>query len=178
MREVELKILDIDVKNVKSKLKALGASCSGTHLMHINIFDYPDGRLLRNGILFRLRTSQGKTVLTLKKHHSSGKFKDSEETEMEVPDVKSFVSILGSLGYVCAEEQEKRRTTYHVNGVEVEIDEYPGVPPYLEIEGPKKNIEALVKKLGFRMSQTTNYTYQQVIKSYGLDPKRLLFQNR
>ena len=56
-----------------------------------------------------------------------------------------------------------------------EIDEYPLITPYLEIEGTPKNIQRYVNKLGFIMEQTTPLTAPQVLKKYKVNQHFLKF---
>ena len=57
-----------------------------------------------------------------------------KELETEVADFHTTHEILQELGYTARAYQENRRTSYSFNDCDVEIDERPLIPPYLEIE--------------------------------------------
>lgn len=57
-----------------------------------------------------------------------------KELETEVADFETTNCILQELGYTPRAYQENRRTSYAYNDCDIEIDERPMIPPYLEIE--------------------------------------------
>ena len=59
---------------------------------------------------------------------------------------------------------------FKLEKLKIEIDKYPSIPAYLEIEGSKKEIENLLKRLGYKLSQTTNMNATSVLKYYNVNP--------
>ena len=57
------------------------------------------------------------------------------ETEIEVPSIKEANGLLEALGYSYKSYQEKERITYSFENYEIDIDTWPGLPTYFEIEG-------------------------------------------
>ena len=59
---------------------------------------------------------------------------------------------------------------YTVNGCEVDIDYWPGIPTYLEIEGPSEDaVYHIVDVLGFKKEDCTSLDVQGIYKSYGIE---------
>lgn len=98
-----------------------------------------------------------------------------EELEVGVSNERNTSKIISSLGLVLVKEREKRRTSFVLGKTSIEIDTYPGVPPYLEVEGNKNTIPNTVKKLGYTMKDTTNITSTKVLKKYGKNSDFLKF---
>ncbi len=177
MQEIELKILDIDIKEIEKKLIKLGADKISTNLVSVNIFDFEDSRIKKKRELLRLRQIGDKIELTHKgKRKEDIEFKISEETETTVESFEEMKKILEKIGLICINESEKTRTSFKIGKTKIEIDQHPKIPPYLEIEGTKEDIEDIVKKLGFSMNDTCDLTGSKVIKKYGVNPKNLKFE--
>lgn len=62
-----------------------------------------------------------------------------------------------------------------MNNTKIEIDEYPKIPPYIEIEGSEENIEKTVGLLGYTMSDTCTLTATEVIQEAGENSEFLTF---
>ena len=53
--EVERKFLDVDLDDLRSRLREQGARCLGAHFESNTVFETPDNPLFSNGRLLRLR---------------------------------------------------------------------------------------------------------------------------
>ena len=58
-----------------------------------------------------------------------------KETEIVVPSIEEANSLLEALGFSYKSYQEKRRITYLLDNHEIDIDTWPGIPTYFEVEG-------------------------------------------
>jgi len=160
MKEIEVKIIEINKKEVEAKLRKLGAKKAFSGKIEAIIMDYPDKRLKKNKQILRLRKmiseSKVKCILTHKHQKKVNlKAKTVEETEFEIESFEKMQKVLSSLGLVKIWELNKLRTSWGINKCHVEIERYLGkhkfVPCFLEIEGPStKTVYAMAKKLGFR----------------------------
>ena len=125
----------------------------------------------------RLRNTNGKTTITIK-HILNPKIQEENgsnlqkvmETEMEVPSIEDGNSILEQLGFCFRNYQEKERVTYDVNGVEVDIDSWPLIPTYVEIENDSDEIIFdTVRKLGLQQHEIVSCNTADVYNKYGID---------
>lgn len=74
------------------------------------------------------------------------------------------------LGYKHKAYQENKRISYLLDGVEIEIDFWSLIPPYLEVEGKSiQEVELMVEKLGYNMEQTTSINTKKVYEKYEVD---------
>jgi len=176
MLEIELKILEINPQEIEAKLLCLGAKKEGTVLVVDKSFDFSNRFLHKKRQLLRLRALGDKFFLTHKKKTQENKiFKIIEETETKIGDIKVMENILKKLGMRVVKCREKRRTSFVLGKARCEIDQYPLIPPYLEIEGSKKDIISILKKLGYSLKDTTTKSASKVLKKYNVDSKFLKF---
>jgi len=172
MREVEVKIIDVDRERVEARLSSLGATQTFDGDQLTIFFDYPANSIAKAKNLLRLRKTGDKTQLTFKKFIDSGSLKIRDEYEVLVSDFESMRLILESLGLSQTKRMEKHRTSYALNsGVEVDIDKYAGeyshIPELLEIEGKDvERVQLHAKLLGFRPEECKSWTTFDLIDYY------------
>ena len=172
MKEVEVKIIEIDRGQVEAKLRSLGATKILDDAVDTLFFDFPDNSISKAKNLLRLRRVGDKITLTFKKFVEGDTAKVRVENEVAVSDLEITKSILQSLGLIPTLHMEKHRTSYLLpSGVEVDIDKYTGryshIPTLLEIEGPDDaTIQAHVKLLGFKREECKSWTTFDLIDYY------------
>ena len=150
--EYEVRILNIDKNEIIEKLNKLNASFEWDALQQRYVYDFIPKI---EGKWIRLRTNGLKSTLTIKNLVSS-EIDGTQELEIEVDSFERTNLILKELGYVAKGYQENRRIQYLLNGVEIDIDSWPLIPTYLEIEGPSEEaVYNAVSALGFSVSDTT-----------------------
>lgn len=177
MKEIEVKILDINPKQVVARLKRLKAKKVEQGIVRFALFDYPDGRLLKNNSFVRVRTLGGRTELVMKMPVKVDNYKKMEEIETTVGDYDAVVKILESLGLKKFYEIEKYRATYKLGKTKFELDKIPRVPWFMEVESDsEKYVDKGVKALGFNMSDTTSIRGDQVCRKYGVKSKFFTFK--
>lgn len=162
--EHETKVLDIDVKEIEGKLKKLGAKKKSEALLRRWVFDLSQGKEW-----IRLRDNGKNATLAYKKKNGSG-ISETEEIEVEVEDFDRTYEILSKMNFRNKYYGESKRKIYTLKGIEFCIDEWPKVPPLLEIEAEseKKVIEGL-KLLGLEGKDAGNLCMIDVCRKYGVD---------
>lgn len=250
--EKEIKILDIDVENVKEKLENIGAENKGKKEQKIYVYDIPtlyyrfleirellqaDSPILVNTnvkkievlirefkdlindndlndiikkynlnniediltksipeiIVFlydndieklfnqlkinpnkwiRLRQSNDKSVLT-SKHiltKDTSDFQSVIETEFEVSSLEETNLFLESIGIARRSYQEKNRYSYIYKNAEIEIDIWPLIKPYMEIECEEEEIiNEIIEKLELNNKEIVSLNTEQLYKRIGID---------
>jgi adenylate cyclase, class 2 len=89
-------------------------------------------------------------------------YKIREEHEIRVSDQEEVSRIIEGLGLRPCFRYEKFRTTYRLPGIrnlKLEVDETP-IGPFLELEGPRREIDRAAARLGFGPAE-------YITKSYG-----------
>lgn len=164
--EIEVKILEINVDEIIAKLNALGAKKIGEKMQKRFVYDF--NPKIENSWI-RLRTDGAKTTLTVKEIHND-RIDGTKELEVVVDNFEKTNLLLEKLGYIAKGYQENKRISYILDNVEIEIDFWPRIPPYLEIEARTiLEVETMVKKLGFDILQSTSISTTKVYKKYGID---------
>ena len=164
--EFELKVLDVDVEVVKAKLEGLGAELVA--IFNQKRFTYDINPKTKDKWI-RLRSDGRQTTLCFKSIESD-KIDGTKEVEFEVPNFEAANEFLECIGIPSKQYQENRRTRYLLDGVEIDIDEWPLIPPYIEIEANnEQEVLQMVKKLGLENEKVTSANTQDVYKMYGID---------
>ena len=167
MKEIEVKILEINVGKTEKKLKEIGAEKVFSGELVDSYFDFPDKRLEKEEKILRLRNKGDRVILTYKKMINREKAKVMDEHELEVHDFQLLKTIFKELSLFPVYEFKKHRTTYELNEIHFEIDKYPGIPAFLEIEAPDlATINEMVSKLGFSPDETNSYSIKEVLEHY------------
>lgn len=164
LTEYEVRVLEINVKDIEKKLKEIGAEFCWDKLQRRYVYDFipkVDGKWIR------LRTNGDKTTLTIKNLVSS-EIDGTQELEVSVDDFERTNLILKELGYEAKGYQENRRVQYILNGVEIDIDYWPLIPTYLEIEGSSEDdVYSVLSLLGFKKEDATTKDVESLYLDYG-----------
>jgi adenylate cyclase, class 2 len=133
--EHEAKILDIDPEATERLILDHGGTRLGDKLMRRYVYDITPGDESK---WIRLRDAGGEATLAVK-HITSDAIDGTHEVEVAVDDFESTNELLAMLGFTPKSYQENRRTSFVLDSVELEIDQWPLIPPYLEIEGQSRD---------------------------------------
>lgn len=177
MVEIETRILDIDINEIKIKLSKLNASLVKDENQVNNIYDFSDGRLLKAKGYARVRiiedrlNSKAHYYMTTKKLISQEKYKIMEENEVEVDDPVTAENILKSLGLQLVQSIKKHRESYKYKNtlVEIDVNDKSFCPfPYIEIESSsEEELKEIVELLGYSMKDTTSKTIYEILGERG-----------
>jgi adenylate cyclase class 2 len=171
MREVEVKVLDVDRADIEKKIIALGAKKTFDGEIRAIYYDSPEHFVRKTGGTFRLRKEGATAVLTYKRHVEDPDAKVREEKEVTVSDFDVMREILESAGFSAWLEMRKKRTTYQIGGLHLEFDRYLDacdfIPEFLEIEGTDVGeVYRCAELLGFRKEDCRPWDAVQVAEYY------------
>jgi adenylate cyclase class 2 len=174
--EIEVRFLDIDKQALVAQLRArTDVEDLGEHMLKEAIFY--DSALVwqKQGKRFVRVRDYGNGTVELTYKESADAVAGTKEIECTVSDFDTMCRFLEAVGLVLYRVQEKYRHTFHMKHatgetVIIDIDTWPTIPPYVEIEG---NSEALVQKtaelLGFDYIQAETRNARRVIEEvYGV----------
>jgi adenylate cyclase, class 2 len=186
VKEIEVKVLNIDRSLLRAKLRAMGAQYHSSEFQENRMFDYPDRRLYlkEDGSYIRIRTvrdlnSESSThLLTLKKTLSREKYKIAQETETQVEDPEAMEQFLTQLGFERVRSDQKLRETWLWQGLHFELDLWAGLPAYLEVEGPDEAaVEKGLAELGYTLADSTSMNLNEVLALYKIEADSLCFED-
>jgi adenylate cyclase, class 2 len=177
MKEIELKILDVNPKDEEEKLKKLGFKKVWEGIILEKSFDSKTGDLKKRKELLRLRRAYDKVELTFKgKKEKHPHLRVREEIEVHPDSFEKMEDILNALGFESVSTREKKRISYKYEEVKAEIDEYSGLKPYMELEGSEREVMEMLNKLNYTINDTTNKSSKDLLKEHGLNTKKLFFE--
>ena len=185
MEEIEVKFLNVNPEVLQSKLESIGAKRVGEYFYRRRVFDYPDWRLDKQGAWLRLRDEEDKITLSfkqrlgIKSHDGTTEDSGMEEVEIEVNDFEKTVILLNKLGFIEKHYAENKRIRWIKDGIEFDIDTFPELEPYLEIEAPSwKKIDEAIEWLELNPSEKKIFSTNQIYALKGIliaDYTRLAF---
>lgn len=168
--EYESRILEVDVNKIINKLEELNAEKIGD--WHYVRYVY-DTKPVSENKWIRLRTNGKEATLTYKEFNSAT-IDGTKELEIEVSDFDKTSQMLCILGYEARSIQENKRIRYMLDDVEIDIDTWPLIPTYVEIEGKNEtdvnNVINILKSYG---KEVTSLDVQGIYERYGYDKEKL-----
>lgn len=146
--EIEAKFVDITIDAMRKQLKELGAELvQPMRSMKRVTIDSP--AMKQKEAFLRVRDEGDKTTMTYKQFDTLS-LDGVKEIEVTVSDFDTTIALLAEAGLPYGSLQESRRETWNLEGVEIVIDEWPWLNPYVEIEGPTEEaVISTAEKLGF-----------------------------
>jgi len=166
-REIEVRFLEIDVDAILNKLHAMGAADEGEDFFREIIFYDKAGHWQYDEKKFvRIRQTKSGTFVTFK-HNEEDTATGTKEVEFEAKNAETIKKFLEEIGLVAFREQEKKRHTFRMGEVAVDIDTWPSIPTYVELEGPSEDeLKAVAAKLELTWSKAIFESPRYVIEKY------------
>ena len=152
--EFEAKFYPVDKDQLRIKLKEIGATLvSPEHLMRRVIYDHKSHPEFTCDFV-RVRDEGTKITMTAKTHSQTGKMEDEKEVEIIVDNYDNTTKIFTAMGFSPDRYQETLRESWILEDVHIDIDTWPGLETYCEIESSSEDkIKIVSEKLGFDWSE-------------------------
>lgn len=171
------------VDNDKARLIQLAASESQVYLLTNRVYASASGNYVRIRESKDVATGQTETILTVKSN--AGTFDEENEVNTCATKSQDLDVVLRALGCTHQYTIQKLRTVVHVPGLgELDFDEAPGLPPFLEVEAQSmRKLNQLVKRLGLAGRNETFGISDLYFEQYGITKENrntnddLLFSN-
>jgi adenylate cyclase class 2 len=164
--EIEVRFLEIDKDALVARLGELGARDEG-EVMLDEVICYDKDLTWQNGgtKILRVRKAGEAITLSFKDRQNGDTVDGTEEVELTVSDFDTAVTFLERLGYPAYRHQEKLRHTFVLDGVTVDIDTWPRIPTYVELEGDSEQaLKDTAQKLGFDWADAVTDSPRKVIE--------------
>lgn len=146
--EIEAKFLDVDFGEMRTKLEELGAVCEQSmRLMRRAIIETPELEAKHSFVRIR---DEGDNVTLTYKQVDDDSLTGVKEVEVNVSHFEDTILLFEQLGLKYKSFQESYRETWRLDDVEIMLDEWPWLKPYIEVEGPSEiRVKEVATKLGF-----------------------------
>ena len=148
IQEIEVRFLEIDPEDLKKKLKKLGAEDLGEDYFKEILFYHTDPILNDNRRRFvRIRQTKHGAILTFK-HRNEHHGISTKEIEFGINNAEKAQLFLEETGWAVSRFVEKKRHSFKLNGVEIDIDLFPKAPYFVELEGnSEEDLRKMAKAL-------------------------------
>ncbi len=172
--EFEATFTNIDKDDIRNRLKNAGAKLIRPEFVQKRVvFNLPKGHEIPGGWL-RVRDEGDKITMSLKIVNGD-KIEDQKETQLTVNNFDEAAIILETIGCDKKAYQESKRELWKLDGVEITIDEWPFLEPFVEVEGKsEEEVKNVSEKLNFDYSKA-KFCAVDVLYSekYGISQDRI-----
>ena len=151
--EFEATFSNIDKSAIVAALTKMGATLSRPEFMQKRVvFNLPHGHEIKGGWV-RVRDEGDKTTLSLKVVDGEA-IENQKEIYLVVNSFEQAELLLTSLGCERKAFQESKRELWQYDGVDITIDEWPYLEPFVEVEGPSEaKVQEVAGLLGLDYDQ-------------------------
>lgn len=159
---MEIKVLDVDSNIIEEKIFSLGAKKVFDDTRVITYFSHKDIK-----VPFLKLTEEGEKLKL-----SSQNNETHEEVKLFVSRKEECIKLLGTLGYFPVSEVKARRISYELGSIDFDIDKFPEIPAFLEIdlgESPDISLEQILTNLGIEQNKKGQMSTPDIVKLYGKD---------
>ncbi len=155
--EIEAKFLDVNHDKIREVLKSKGAKLvQERQLMKRKNFDFPGRKLQEIGGWVRVRDEGNKITLAYKQLDHRG-VDGTKEVYVVVNSFDDTCLLLESISLECTSYQETKRESWMLGDVEIELDEWPWIKPFIEIEAHDEDkLREVSKILGLNFKKAVH----------------------
>lgn len=137
--EIEAKWLAIDPTEMRQALERARATLASPERSMIRRnFDYPDMHLEKVGGWVRVRNEGDKITLSYKQLNNRT-VHGTKEVDVVVDDFDATCNFLKAIGLKQTSTQETKRESWKLGDTEIEIDTWPWIPTFVEIEAKSED---------------------------------------
>ncbi len=165
MKEIEARFLEVDIEEMRKKLKALKAKKVHPMMVYRRyIFNLQNPN--EKGYA-RVRQEASGITMTIKKY-GANKYASEFEVALDNTTLEEARDFMLGAGFTQKAYHETLREKYKLPSVnEIVIDVIPGLPPYIEIEAPSEaKMVAISEKLGLKMEDAKYGAYGKQFEEY------------
>jgi len=168
-KEIETRFLDINKDELVKKLTSLGAVDKGEEKLEEIIFHAADESWIGKRKFVRLRKTKNKIKLTYKEN-AEQTVDSAREIELEVSDMDKCSNFFEKVGLKAMRRLEKYRHTFELGDTTIDIDSWPEIPVYAEVEGPSiDSLKDVCGQLGLDWEKRFDGDAREVFRHYGYD---------
>ena len=150
MKEIETKVLEIDKEKIKQILKSLGAKEIQNTRLIVDWYCPKGANTSGHPWYLRIRTTSDRRneVSWKSLPKITGNTRHSDEININVSDSLLAKKLFENIGLENYAHQEKDRISFTLKDWNFDLDQYPGMPAYLEIEGRShEHVQEAIKLL-------------------------------
>lgn len=171
-KEHEIKVLDVDVDTLTKKIKEMGAKKVYDDTRTIIALDTEDKQFLNQRDKLIRVTDEGSIKVTMHVHQSQPEIKAG--IKFKTSRLKETMDFFHEMGLDPISRVEVPRISYELGKIDFDIDSFPAIPPFLEIdiehiEEEGYTVESLLKKLGLENNKVVVMGTEDIHGLYDID---------
>lgn len=171
-KEHEIKVLNVDIESLTKKLDEIGAKKVYDDTRTIIALDTKDKMFLKEKDKLIRVTDEGSIKVTMHVHQSQPEIKAG--IKFKTSRLKETMDFFHEMGLDPISRVEVPRISYELGKIDFDIDSFPAIPPFLEIdiehiEEEGHTIESLLKELGLENNKVVVMGTEDMHKLYNLD---------
>jgi len=160
--EIEVKFVNVDHDIIRGKLEEIGALLEQPMRLMRRVVIDTDFMKSKNAFL-RVRDEGDKVTATYKQFDALS-VDGAKEIEITVSDFQSTVDLLVAAGLPHTSFQESKRETWRLGEVEIVLDLWPWLDPYIEIEADSEDaLKTMANQLGLDWNEAV---FGDVMEAY------------
>ncbi|MBP7821048.1 CYTH domain-containing protein [Candidatus Saccharibacteria bacterium] len=150
--ELECKFIKQNHDEIRKKLVEIGAECfQKERIMTRANYDFPDDRLAKEQKGWvRIRDEGDKITLSYKQSDDVS-LHGMQEVNIQIDSFENAQEFLQAIGVTKKKAyQETKRESWLLEGVQIELDTWPWIEPFVELEAPnEKSLDKVIALLGY-----------------------------
>lgn len=171
-KEHEIKVLDIDVEKVIEKLEVIGAKKVYDDTRNIIALDTKEKTYLNKYDKLIRITDEGSIKVSIHINQSNPEIK--EAIKFKASRLKETMDFFHEMGLDPISEVKAPRISYELGKIDFDIDKFPKIPPFLEIdienlEAEGYTMDSLLKELCLQNNKIVVMGTEDIHKLYGID---------
>ena len=171
-KEQEIKILDINIESVQKKLELLGAKQVYEGVRTIMALDTEERKYLNQYDKLIRVTDEGDIKVTMHVNQSNPDVK--EVIKFKTSRLKETMDFFSELGLKPVSKVRAPRISYELGKIDFDIDHFPKIPPFLEIDlayvqEEGYTLEELLTFLGLENNKRVIMGTEDIHRLYNID---------
>ena len=171
-KEHEIKVLDVNVEDLMERLEKIGAKKVYDDVRIITALDTKDRHFLSAEDKLIRVTEEENIKVTM--HVNQSNPEEKAGIKFKTSRLKETMDFFHQLGLNPISRVKVPRVSYELGKIDFDIDKFPAIPPFLEIdieyvEEEGYTVEDLLKKLGLEDKRVVVMGTEDIHKLYGID---------
>lgn len=171
-KEQEIKVLDVNIKQLVEKLEKMGAKKVYEDTRTIIALDTKDRSFLNQKDKLIRVTEEDSIKVTMHINQSNPEAK--EEIKFKTSRLKETLDFFHQMGLDPISKVQAPRISFELGKIDFDIDYFPAIPPFLEIdtkhlEDEGYTVDSLLKTLGLEENRVVVMGTEDIHKLYGIN---------
>ncbi len=171
-KEHEIKVLDVDVDDLVSKLESIGAKKVYDDERTIFALDTKERKYMKDCDKLIRVTDEGSIKVTMHIHQSDPNIK--EAIKFKTSRLKETMDFFHEMGLDPISKVTQHRISFELGKIDFDIDKFPAIGAFLEIdiehiEDEGYTVNELLEKLGLKDNRVVVMGTESIHEEYGID---------